>query len=811
MTLKKIVLLMVLFYNTSEVLAKSRNISVIGFIENKGQIIDQNNQLNTQVKFLGVANGFKVQLKANSFSYEVLKTERYKYLNPRFKSHKHSNRSSELEDSTVIFSHRIDIELLNANPHPEIIASEKSHDYLNYYTTGTPENGITEVYSFSKVMYKNIYPHIDLEFVVDDGLKQPYKYNFIVHPGGNVNDIQLHFVGANRTELMNGCIQIDCNSGSFNESIPMSYEIESGRDVTVNYNRLGKDTYGFQSPTYNKQNSLIIDPWATYFGGEGTEDGAGISCDNLGNINVIGNTNSLNNIATIGVYQSFFGGIWDVYVAQFNVNGNRSWATFYGGSSGEDGYGISSDSDNNVVIVGGSSSNNNIASIGAYQATNAGNGDIFIAKFNSSGIRKWGTYYGGSGSEHGFATISDKSNNIIVVGESSSNGIASVGAHQITLGDNSDAIIIKLDSNGNRLWATYYGGTNPVITIGDRATSVAVDLYNNIVVAGYTHSLNNISTIGCHQDTLGGGFDDGFVVKFNSAGVRQWGTYFGGSHEDEIRGVAVDASNNIVIGGFTGSPNNIATSGSFKSTTTTANAFLAKFNSSGTRIWGTYYGGTGNGDYGNALATGDSNTIVLAGYANSLDSIATTGSYKDTLTPGPASLDYDAYLVKFDSNGNRIWGSYFGGEGDEDAINGVDVANNGDIVITGNTNSSFGIATPNAFQTSIDSVNMYDAFIASFNSSGQLTTAVPYLNSFVKNNLLQVYPNPTKDKIVVHLKSYTGKEGSLKLQTIEGKLLKQFSVKAEETSIDLKELAIGVYLLEYSDGEVCESVKLVKE
>ena len=189
----------------------------------------------------------------------------------------------------------------------------------------------------------------------------------------------------------------------------------------------------------------------------------------------------------------------------------------------------------------------------------------------------------------------------------------------------------------------------------------------------------------------------------------------------------------------------------------------------------------------------------------------TLGSYKDTLTLGSASLDFDAFLVKFDSSGNRMWGTYFGGEGDEDAINGVDVAYNGNIVVTGSTNSPSGIATPNAFQTAIDSVNMYDAFIASFSSSGQLTTAVPSLNNPVRNSLLQVYPNPTKEQITVSIKDYTNQAATLSIQDVGGRLLQTHAVHSSTNTLHLKDLPTGVYLLQYDDGEVCETVKVVKE
>jgi hypothetical protein len=172
------------------------------FIENKGQIIDQNNKPNPGVLYLLNTPGFKVQLRKNGFSYDV-----YTCTSPPAPLLKErGDRSADsslllqekgLKDEVLIQHpassieyHRIDFDLLNANPNPEIEASEPSSDYLNYYTTGTPLNGIREVRQFQRVTYKSIYPGIDLEFVTTP--EGRYKYNFVIHPGGNISDIKLN-------------------------------------------------------------------------------------------------------------------------------------------------------------------------------------------------------------------------------------------------------------------------------------------------------------------------------------------------------------------------------------------------------------------------------------------------------------------------------------------------------------------------------------------------------------------------------------------------------------------------------------------
>ena len=89
-----------------------------------------------------------------------------------------------------------------------------------------------------------------------------------------------------------------------------------------------------------------------------------------------------------------------------------------------------------------------------------GSSDAFLVKFNSSGVRQWGTYYGGTGYDYSFSCATDASGNIYLSGYTrSTSGIATTGAHQTTLGRGYDAFLVKFNSSGVRQWGTYYGGT----------------------------------------------------------------------------------------------------------------------------------------------------------------------------------------------------------------------------------------------------------------------------------------------------------------------------------------------------------------
>ncbi len=168
-----------------------------------------------------------------------------------------------------------------------------------------------------------------------------------------------------------------------------------------------------------------------------------------------------------------------------------------------------------------------------------------------------------------------------------------------------------------------------------------VDGSGNVYLAGWTTSISSISENG-HQNTFGGGYHDAFLVKFNSSGIRQWATYYGGIGEDVGQSCVVDASENIYLAGYTTSVNSIAEGGHQNTFGGFFDAFLVKFNSAGIRQWATYYGGIDD-DFGFSCVVDASENIYLAGYTTSVTSIA-EGGHQNTYGDGG-----DAFLAKFDN------------------------------------------------------------------------------------------------------------------------------------------------------------------
>lgn len=665
----------------------------IGFIENKGQIMDQNYQPNNEVKYLLNLDGLNVQLKQNSFSYDS-----YIY-----------NETSEAS------FHRVDIELVGANTYPQIETSNPSTEYFNYYNTAAP-NGALYVRHYSEVVYKGIYNGIDLVFKAHAGTDKQVEYDFIVHPGADASQIKMKYHGALSTQLKDGKIELELAHGTLSERIPFSYLIQDQMPVAVNYSLQSEGLFAFAVAKYNSSETLVIDPtptrdWGTYYGGSSRDYVSKIGNDVFGDIYVAGasSTSSLpanNIIATSGSHQSIFNGLLDAFIAKFSAAGVRQWATYMGGSGNDFVTGLKVTSSGNLHICGSTTSTEAIASINAFQATRPFATSSFISKFTTNGLRSWGTYIGQSTGPVDLNDLAiDGLGNTYAVGSISSNTststvLTTTGTHQKNLRslNYNNGIVIKLNASGNALLlGTCYGGTDLGSgTCHSNGTSIALDASNKIYISGNSECSQNIASTNSNQSTLIEGLD-GFLVKFNTDLTRDWATYFGTSQNDFNSLLTIDNSGNIIV-----ASNTQAGGGS------TADIYLAKFTSLGAKSWGKNYGGNG-ADQVFGLDVNTSGDIFIGGFTSSTDNaFASTGAYQTTNAGG-----YDGFIGQYSSStGNYVWKSYFGGTG-TDQVRGLTVY--GDkLYVAGSTTSPNNISTTGAHQTSYGGSSQEDGYIQKF-------------------------------------------------------------------------------------------------
>lgn len=727
-------LLLLLLLIIAPVFAQNKN-QTIGFKENKGQIIDQKGKLNSDVKFLLKTKGLNVQIKNNGFSYDIYETKKHPLSD---KQKAKLNRSSLSENNKEILLdysleyvyHRIDIDFVNSNPKVELIKEEESKDYDNYYNIPNKPDGILMVHQYKQITYKNIYPNIDVVFSIPKDSLKAVEYNFVVHPKGKISDIQLKFGGA-ETELANNKIKMQIRFGEMEEILPTSW-IENGKDkkeTAVGYKKISKDIYGFESAENISNKTLIIDPvpirlWGTYYGGEGEEFPSDITTNSNNEVFISGVTWSTTNIATSGTHLSNLNGTTNLFFAKLDTDGNRIWATYFYTDKGfwnSHPAIIKTDSTNNLYFAAAEQYSTNIATPGAFQTVKNDYIDVILVKLNNLGIREWATYYGGNGNEYAHSICIDNSDNVYIAGETNSSDVmASPNAHQANNGatdNNNDGFIAKFDAAGNRLWGTFYGGLG---TEGFQNISISDDGY--LYATGIQSSRTNIATPNAYQENYygtnyyGNSFINnigGMIVKFNLDGNRLWGTYI---CDDSLIYRAKLQGDNLYLMGKTQNKTTIATPntlfGNFQTIDTSwnganlnanENSCIVSFNvKTQTKNWGTYFI-----EEMSSIDVNKEGETYFSGGTTLYNGIATTDGYLPTNT----SL-YKVYFIKLNNLGQRVWGTYYGGEGGEQ-LPLIHLDSQQNIYLYGVTfGSTTGIATPGAYQTTIRSNS--DNFLVKF-------------------------------------------------------------------------------------------------
>ena len=388
--------------------------------------------------------------------------------------------------------------------------------------------------------------------------------------------------------------------------------------------------------------------WATYFGGNGTEGLSGIAADKNGFLYVTGATNSTSGIATDSAFQTQYGGGQsDIVLAKFSNDGQLLWSTYYGGNSVDGTWPsiqdfviayITVSEDNSIYVSSITSSQKNIATVDAHQEILGGDIDVCLIKFDTSGHRIWGTYYGGSNLEYPTQPQTEKEFVYFGGGTESTSRIATNGSHQVSKGNGNEGFLAKMTSSGQRVWGTYFGQNGY-----DEMNNLITDNIGSIYCIGTTSSNVQIATTGTDQPSIGGQFD-GFLVKFDKSGKRLWGTYIGGFNNEYFFGLKLDKNGNILVAGMAdGSSDQLCTQDAFqpKYGGGTFDAIVAIYNTDGQKLFASYFGNKGN-DRAFIILQDDDSSIFLAGETSSVN--LSIGNVFQTEYGGGIT---DMFLMKF--------------------------------------------------------------------------------------------------------------------------------------------------------------------
>ena len=559
------------------------------FEENGGQVRDQNWQARPDVLYSGVTHGLNFHLRKDGISYQIVSAEEIKI----------SNELTTEDHTPAGFNiYRVDLNWIDYNENTEVVTGKALAGHNNYYNVPSGQEPALMVKKYEDVRYRNVWPGIDLLFFSNVGTLES---DWLLKKAEDYTQIAFEISGAEVSSDDEGYLIMQTPFGKIREGKLAVYQNEKLLDAKwVIEQKENGAIVRFDIDEIQPGQPMRIDPptslWSTFYGGTGEDEGQACTSDGNGNLYLSGRTNSTTAIATTGGHLNYaLGGLYDAFLVKFNASGARQWATYYGWSGWDEGNGCATDNLGNVFLAGATNSTAMIGSDGAHQPFSGGNGnfDAYIAKFNTNGVRQWGTFYGGTGNDRGYACATDSNNNVYLTGRSlSSNAIGTPGSHQQYRVGSDDAFLVKFNSGGVRQWGTYFGGSGE-----DVALTISINPNDKIYFGGYTSSSSNMATTGTYQPNLAGGQFGGFLTEFNTDGAQQWGTYYSGtSGWTWVRACETDASGNIYIAGLTQSPVNIASPGAHQQFFGggSSDGFIAKMNNTGNRTWGTYIGGGGS-------------------------------------------------------------------------------------------------------------------------------------------------------------------------------------------------------------------------
>ena len=653
--MKKLILVLIVLALQTSIIAQdfkySKQKAIL--LENKGQLSNTDGSSADNVLYYMITPNMNFYITNSGVTY-VFKGHFFK------EDSSSVNSINLLKDKEQITKwHRVDVDLVDAKIEKSSINQKNlnTEHVVNYYNHLMPD-GVGDLIPLENVTLKDVYPGIDWEFVVND---EHLEYNFILNKKADISKIKLHYKGQDKISLENNSVKIETKYGSLIEKEIVSFT-SKGRNATINAvlkdNELSYNPVSV--PKILDDETLIIDPpliWSTFYGGSGSE----------------------NNVKMTMIKNS-----GDIFVALTTSSSNFP-----------------------LLYPGGSS---------YYDNTYHGNNDIALFNFNKNGALKWSTYYGGSSGDSAF-NLCNNGLIVFVVGRTRSADFPTMappsgGYLDPTLGGYKDGFIIAFNAlTRQRYWATYFGGSFPDIVEGytEENTTACACKGINLYITG-TASSNDFPIVtfpgadtkttmndGAYPNPASGRyFTDAYLSLFTIAGAMGteiqlvWSTFVGGKNRDIDPEILLDNANNITLaytttdGGDITQINTLSPPGFVGTYNNGIDIAFTRFDSNKKLVWQTYIGSTGAQTYAQAMVNNSSNEFFVAGSARG--TITTRNdigaSYYYNTKKGSVS---DAFLLKFNSNCQLVYGSYWGGKTNQNYSRGLCLDKNNNLLLVGQT------------------------------------------------------------------------------------------------------------------------------
>ncbi|MCB9224268.1 MAG: gliding motility-associated C-terminal domain-containing protein [Crocinitomicaceae bacterium] len=672
-----------------------------GFIANKGQIANEKFEPISSINYKFEQPGINAYFKPDGIIYHFYREEEKSSANYTQKEQEAYNRGDFSEIGKLVYFFRMDFKLINSNPAAEAITENQIEVYTNYYLPHCPD-GITHVPSFESITYKDVYPNIDLVYKTIDG---QLKYEFIVHPGGNINDINFTYDGAKDIQTENGALNVVNDFGPFQENEPYCFYAGENEPLDASF-KISEQSIGFDIKDTDPSKTLVIDPtvtWATYYSNGGSSDfHANSAFDSDENLYLAYATYSATwttiNAGGGQYYDATRDGSTDLILMRFNSDYSLQWITYYGGdksdflcgTGGDYGKTIDVD-DNNGIYLGGYANSNpttfptqNSGVGGAFYQDASflkGGDNAFVIKFNQNGVRQWGTLFqhtnvSTSGASVRINGIKCNGTKLYFTGELyTSSGyniplVSLAGAYNNTTKVGSqDMFVGRFNSDCVLEWSSYLNSGNVGATGYQQGVDLTFDASGNMILVGQvgTNALG-VYTLnpggGAYFSNTISGFIDNVVTRFNSNMQPTWSTIIGGTDLDRVSEVSTDPSGNILVAcrmARAGYPTVNPGGGAFYQSAlqSTTDGFIMKFTPGGVYTWGTYVGNTTAETSITGIASDNSGNVYAIGYTSGTNfpQVSLSGAYNQGSNAG----GNDLLLLRFTPASVCDWSTYFGG------------------------------------------------------------------------------------------------------------------------------------------------------
>ncbi|MGB0428853.1 MAG: T9SS type A sorting domain-containing protein [Bacteroidia bacterium] len=358
--------------------------------------------------------------------------------------------------------------------------------------------------------------------------------------------------------------------------------------------------------------------WSFNLGAGNNDVGQAITVDSKDNVYITGFfVDTIDLDPSTSSAQFISNGFTEIFMAKYDPNGNYKWGHTIGGRSSDVGYGIATDSSNNVWVTGYFRSTVDFDPGTGTTNLTARNYDAFITKYDQYGNYKLAKFIGGSSNNFGYSLVNGTDNCVFVTGEfrNTCDFDPSSSTANLRTSGTADPFIAKYDSLGQYIWAIGMFGSG-----SDQANDIDIDENENVYIGGQIQNSNDFDPSSSTRNLVSGGSDDAFVASYTSNGNYRWAYNFGSSinRNDQILSLDVEGVSVVVTGYFGDTVDfNPSSSDSIFGTNNADNPFVLKLDTSGGFIEAAHL--PASKGYAHAVTVYENSTYVGGAFQSIID------------------------------------------------------------------------------------------------------------------------------------------------------------------------------------------------